>query len=869
MQAFKKFVLYPLAGLFGLLLLAAVGLFVYLSGDRLRSLVEPALESALQREATIEAVRLRLFRTFPRIGVGVEGLTVHTPNGPDLASIDELWILVPLSGLFGEDVVVERIEIVRPSLLVQPLAGGGTTLDGLGGDEPSAPPDADSSGSAGTFRLDRLTVRDGALAYADTAGTLFTVADLDADLRAALGDSAILSGFLEAYDLTYESAGIPYIEHWDLRLDLDAAAHLDTEVLRLHQTRLRAENLDVTLAGVVSSWSSDPLTVDLSFNSPNGTIEGFLSLLPATLTKDFDGLTARGTFSLSAAIAGQYGTNATPRVDARLTLSDGSIQYPDLPEPITGIALDLHLAGDTLDVARINAEAAGNRFAASGRVVGEAVDVRLSARTDLGTIPRFYPLDPGTSLAGMADAELHLVGSAADPTAFQGSGEVVLNGVRYASADLPQPVEALDGTIRLDRDAIRLDPIVVKAGRTDATLTGVLTHYMSFLAEAPDAPLPAFEGRLVSRFIHADELIPEDTTDTEPLDLPNLRIDLVCEADSLVYAGVPFTDGRAYVRLADDVLTVDEIQASMFGGTIGGEIAFSTQRILEPTAEGVFRLESLDANRFFQAMETVNRYAKVGGYFEGLFDSEARFSVQMDSLLNPRLQTARASGLFGARDGSLADLPILQKLSSFTGLRDLSALTLNDWSHAFSVVGEQLQIQDLTLRAGTYSATLNGVQGVDGSLDYALSLVLPASASETLLNAPVGAALKPIAGVANATLVDPATGRIVLDLLARGSFSDPGVSLNTSMMKSRLEAQASSLLAGAREEAQARLDSLAQAQKEALEREAAERLGQLSGGALDDSTRTPSTGIDSLKAQGQELVKDRLKGLLNRRRPNN
>lgn len=559
-----------------------------------------------------------------------------------------------------------------------------------------------------------------------------------------------------------------------------------------------------------------------------------------------------------------------PALDARIGIQDGFIQYADLPEAITDLALDARITDEQVDITRFSAAAAGNTLAATGRVVNgppTTVDATFAMNADLSTIPRFYPLDSGTTLAGAIEVDARVQGPVDNPQALEAEGTAELKGVRYTSPDLPQSIDALDGVIRLDRAVIRLEQFALRAGQTDATLSGAVTNYMSFASSAPDAPSPAFTGQMHSNLLFADELIPEDTTDTEPLDLPDLLMDVTYTADRLVYSGIELAGARAVIHLEDDILTMSDMSAAMFDGQLTGRMSFSTQDPLNPTTEGAIAVDGLVAERFFTTMETINRFAKLAGFFEGLFDSEARFSLRMDSLLNPQLETVQASGLFGAREGSLTGLPILEELSVYTGLAELRSLKLNDWSQSFSVAGERLDIRDLNLNAGPYTMQLNGSQGLDDQIDYTLRLILPASASDALLAAPVGATLRPLAGVVNAALVDPATGRIVLDLLAQGAFGKPAIRLNTDMMKTRLKAHASALVTGVRQEAQARLDSLARAQKDALEQEARSRLENLVKG---DSTAAGSPiavpAVDSLKSKGEDLVKDRLKGLLNRKK---
>ena len=66
-----------------------------------------------------------------------------------------------------------------------------------------------------------------------------------------------------------------------------------------------------------------------------------------------------------------------------------------------------------------------------------------------------------------------------------------------------------------------------------------------------------------------------------------------------------------------------------------------------------------------------------------------------------------------------------QKLAALTGADQLKVLNFKDWTNSFSVANGRLNVKDLKVNAGTMSLGLNGSQGLDGTLDYALIVKLP------------------------------------------------------------------------------------------------------------------------------------------------
>jgi hypothetical protein len=129
--------------------------------------------------------------------------------------------------------------------------------------------------------------------------------------------------------------------------------------------------------------------------------------------------------------------------------------------------------------------------------------------------------------------------------------------------------------------------------------------------------------------------------------------------------------------------------------------------------------------------------------------------------------------------GKLAGLPLMEKVASFTNLENLKVVNFKDWTNTFSIQDGRVNVKDLKVDAGTSSFLVDGSQGLDGSLDYNLTVKLPADASSRLkLN-----------GVADQLVqfLKDKDGRINLSFLVGGMTSDPALKLNTSTQEAMLK----------------------------------------------------------------------------------
>ncbi|MEM8487721.1 MAG: AsmA-like C-terminal region-containing protein [Bacteroidota bacterium] len=877
----RKLLLITAGVLAGLLILLFVGLKLYLTDERLRAMVEPAMESALARDVSIGGFELRLLRSFPNITVGATEVAVHTPARdnepqPDLASLDALWIKLPILPLLQSKVHITALELEKPRVLVEYYEDGTSNLPAF------ASEGEEEAGVVKEIAIASFNIVDGQIAYSHADGTLLVIEGMETTLSAALRDLAAVTGDVSIASFYFETGGITYADGWPVVANVDATANLDSSWVTLANTALQIDALELDLQGDIQDWDKEAIGIDLEVDAPNATIEGIWSLMPAALVKDIAGLRGTGAVAVEASMNGVLSETELPETNIAIRIADGSLQYPGLPAAIQQINLDAVADLESLQIRTLSAIAAGALLNLSGSLqqyANPVVNMAGKLQADLESLQQFYPLEENTQLAGKLDIDASLQGAVAKPAEMNASGQVLLEAIQYNSTALQQPVSDLNGQLVLAGNTLSAQAVSLTSGKSDFTFTGALQNYTSFLADPSEGvPAPVITGTLNSRYLDISEQLSDDTTAAGPIELPGVIADVAFNVEEVAYGGLSLSDAGGKLGLVDGVITFEGASAGFLDGILQAAGSFDLSDPLAPVFDGTLGLNQVRASRFFTAFNQLDQIARLGSFLDGFFDSEASIGLKMDQDLNPQLESLFAEGTFGATGGALKGMPIQEKLASLTGLQALTDLDVGAWTHKFNISGEKMHVQALNFGAGAFNFGVNGSQGFDGSIDYQLRVELPASAQETLSNAPLQQALQPLSQLAQVALVDPATNRITLDFDAGGSFASPELSLDNELLRSRLDARASALADGARSEAQARLDSLESAakmkaeaelaeQKRLLEEKAAEEAKKLLSGVVDSSAI--STDLDSLKEKGGEVLKDRLKGLLGRKKKKN
>ncbi len=877
----RKIVLVLLGIISGIVLLLIVGIKLFLTDERLRAAIEPVLEEQLGRDVSIGGFETSLFRSFPSLAIGASNLAIHTPNAggqsrPDLARLDRLWIEISLIPLLQSNVHIKAIELEKPQVLVEVYDDLSSNLIELGEERGGAEESPVSESSIHEIAIERSVITDGLIAYSHADGTLLTIGDLDASLTATLRDLASLAGRVEAGNTYLEMGGIPYVNGIDLALEVVGQANLDSSWVHLDRVDLVLSSLLLEASGEIRDWDSDRIGVDLTIEAPEASIEGIWSLLPASVVKTVEGLSGKGDVSVLATLKGVIAEEEMPALHAALSVADGEIQYPGLPSAIQNIHLDAVITEKGVEVEQLHAIGAGASVDLSGTLADYANPIlngKVALNADLSRVASFYPLDDGTSLSGEISVDAQVTGPLAAPAEFGASGNAQLANINYHSASLEQPIEQVSGALNFNNNRVDVNRLTFKSGQSDVLFTGAIENYISLMAENMDEAHEAtVTGRVRSDYLNVSEQLSDDTTDTGPLILPDINMALTFEADAMEYDGITLTNANGSLGLDEGVFRFDGGRAGFMDGLLRASGTFDLSNPARPVFSGTLGVDQARASRFFTSFEQLNSIARIGSFLDGFFDSEATINLTMDEDFNPDMTSLLAEGIFGATGGALKGMPLQEKLANLIGISALKTLDIGKWTHTFNISGERLHIQSLDFTAGDFTFALNGSQGFDGTMDYMLSVGLPQSAS---------AVLKTKSQFATIALADPATGRITLDFLATGTFVDPVLNLNSEMIRTRLAARASAVASEARADAQARLDSLEnaarmraeaefEAQRKALEEKAKEKAqaeaGRLLGGIIDSSA--VATEVDSLKEEAGEVLKNRLKGLLNRKKNN-
>ncbi|MDP5171310.1 MAG: hypothetical protein NWR72_13785 [Bacteroidia bacterium] len=403
------------------LLIVLVALPVLFEDD-LKAMLKEEVNKQLLATVEFEDLDLSFIRSFPNASISLSNYSVANQGpfeGDTLIQGDEFSLVVNLMSIFkGETYEIKSVSLLRPVVDVHVLPDGSVNYDIT---KPAAPDtETEEATSAFQLALNRYLLEDADIRYRDESLPMFS--HIEHLFHSGKGDFSDVDFLLETttkasrVDLSYD--GTQYLAGLPIEAEVDLNIHAgDVFSVEMKDNSFLINRFPLTASGTVA-MPGDDITMDLAFASPGSDFGTLLSLVPTAFKTDLAGLTTRGNLVFDGALKGTYNETSFPGYRLRLGVSDAFIQYPDLPESISNIALDLEVKNTDgrdesliVDLNTFTANLGTNPIAASlhlENLVTPYLKGNAQAKVNLAQIASVYPIE-GTDLAGMfsldADAE--------------------------------------------------------------------------------------------------------------------------------------------------------------------------------------------------------------------------------------------------------------------------------------------------------------------------------------------------------------------------------------------------------------------------------------------------------------------------------
>jgi Cu/Ag efflux protein CusF len=460
-----------------------------------------------------------------------------------------------------------------------------------------------------------------------------------------------------------------------------------------------------------------------------------------------------GNVNLNGTVNGIYYDSIYPEIDMNLTVFDGTLRYPGLPDELTIHELKTEIVKPEgglnllqFGVSNLSMQLAENPFSMhanfSSLFTDPYIDVAIDGIVDMGSLSKVIPLGD-TRMQGLMEANIAVLGNYSalknnDFSSFLSKGNVTLSDFSINNSAVPQGVKIQNASLILQNQNIEIQRLEGGIGRSDFELKGTLNNTITYLF-ANDILKGDFT--LNSKFLDANEFMSSSTNgdtsddvylnvdsikvDEKALELPdNMHLQFNATIDKILFDQMNITNFKGEIDLVNQALLLQNLSMNMIDGQLkmnGSALADGREF---PYVNLDLVVRGFDLPSAHRDLSIVQKYMPFAAKSQGEFSTKLKVKSKLSKELKLVAQDVSATGSFSTKDVKLVDAVYFSNLKSVIQYEKLKNLEVDDFTARFSIKEGNLKLEPFSTKLANQPIQLKGLYNLAGTLDFRVDATL-------------------------------------------------------------------------------------------------------------------------------------------------
>jgi hypothetical protein len=744
----------------GLVLLILVLLFTVpiIFKEKIRTKVVEVINESVNANVKFDDYKLGFFSNFPNLTFSLNGLSVVGVNKFEkdtLAAFKSFDLVFDLSSLLGSSGYEVKSIIIDQAVLNAVIAKDGSANWDIMKDTTTTPAPATPAASAPSsmkIKLRKVSVMNSSIGYIDNEGSMSALFkginfNMKGDMTTSETDMQMA---LTAKEFTFIMDGMKYINKASIDSKVDMLANLDNMKFTFRENYLTLNDLTVNFTGMVAMPKND-IETDLKFQTDKASFKSVLSLIPAVYMADYKDLKTSGEFSLSGAVKGIYSDadSTLPDISLALTVNNGLISYPALPEQIKNINIKTNVFVDgkdmdktTVAVDLFHMELAGSPFDMNFSLKTPMSDPdfkgSMVGKIDLSALMKAMPMD-SISLSGVIDMSVQMAGKMSmiekqKYESFKASGKMGIKNMLIAMTGYPE-VKINDANFEFTPAYTAMSNTNLNVGgKSDFSLSGKLENYIPYVFSNK-----TIKGKLTmnSRLVDvaeimskmsSDSTVSADTTALSVIQIPkNIDFEFNASIGKFNYDSIRATDINGQLIVRDGMLLIRNAGMKILGGSISMNADYDTRDTLKPVMKADFDMQNIGIKDAFKTFNTVQKLAPASKNIDGSISTKMNFQSLLGKDMMPITNSINGNGKLQSKEITLVESKVFDKMKETLKLGDKYTNTFKDVNISFRIQDGRIYLSPFDVKTGNLKMNISGDQGIDQTINYIVKTEIPRS----------------------------------------------------------------------------------------------------------------------------------------------
>ncbi|HSY61828.1 MAG TPA: AsmA-like C-terminal region-containing protein, partial [Cytophaga sp.] len=301
--------------------------------------------------------------------------------------------------------------------------------------------------------IEKWEIKDGTIIYDDQTMPMYAeLKHVDhkgsGDITADIYD---LKTYTKSTSVLVEYGGTTYLSGQTVTADAAMNIDLGKSIYKFLENEFAINEFKFGFNGAIE-MPTDDIKMDITYKAKETNFKNLLSLIPAVYNKDFEKVKTDGSIGFDGYVKGIYNEKTMPGFGLNMFIKNGFFQYPDLPDAVKNINMDLAVddKDGIIDHTIVNLKTFHMEMGANpvdARVLMNGmnpydIDANILAKIKLEEVSKFYPIE-GTTLKGLFGLDVKAKGKYSDSLKLMPMVHANMNLTNgyIKSSEFPKPIE--------------------------------------------------------------------------------------------------------------------------------------------------------------------------------------------------------------------------------------------------------------------------------------------------------------------------------------------------------------------------------------------------------------------------------------------
>ncbi len=760
--------------LFGVLIIALITIPILFKDQIVEKVKEIANES-VNAKVDFGEFDLSLISSFPDFSFEINNISVINKasfKGDTLAHVGNINIELDLMSVIKGEYVVSSFNIsdltANAKILKDGRANWDIAIDDSIEDEVEEEIEEIETEDAGDFitGLESFSINNVNLSYVDLESEMVAIVKglNQSGSVIMINDSAEINVKTGINSILFDMEGERLANNLKFDSDIKLSADLEKMGFHFKESLLKLNELKIGIDGNMEM--PDDMKFDLTIAAKDNQFKDILSLIPASYLSDLEGVETKGNFNLVAHLNGVMDDENLPGFDVDFDINNGFFKYPDLPESVQNINMDLVINNKDgvidhtiVDLKLFHLDIAGNpidfKFLVTNVESDPDMKGEMKSKIQLEKLAKAIPMEAGEEYKGGINADFNFAGrlSAIENETyekFKAGGSIIFDNLLYKSPDLPTTL-IKTGYLNFSPQYFEVSNFDMTLGKSDLKANGRIDNILPYVFD--DSTIVG-TFNINSNYFNLDELMEEDSTETvennnevaealkaaeasadsayeEPTEVFEVpaNIDFVLNSSfkNIDMEGMPIDDFKGQIKLKDGIAYFKDASMKIYSGDITVNGNYNTQNMAHPKTGLKMTIDQMQIKEAYMAFNPVQKMVPIAEKAQGEFHMDFDFTTELDDTLAPVYKTMNGKGDLATTNLGFAETKAWKDLMDALKIKKekYDKIKAEDVKIRFKFIDGKLTTEPFKLNMGKIKGEVSGYTTFDNKIDYKYALKIP------------------------------------------------------------------------------------------------------------------------------------------------